>query len=45
MALKQGEEPGRGPRHSRDLADWHHLMTPVGDYAGEAALRHLGRAR
>ena len=37
MALKQGEEPGQGPRLYRELADWYPLLTPVGDYAEEAA--------
>lgn len=37
MALKQGEEPGPGPRLYRELADWYPLLTPVGDYAEEAA--------
>ncbi len=38
MAPTQGEEPGQGPRLYRDLADWYPLLTPVGDYAEEAAL-------
>lgn len=29
--------PDRGPRLYRDLADWYPLLTPVGDYAEEAA--------
>jgi SAM-dependent methyltransferase len=37
MASKQGEEPGQGLRLYRDLADWYPLLTPVGDYAEEAA--------
>ncbi len=38
MASKQeGEEPDQGPRLYRDLADWYPLLTPVGDYAEEAA--------
>jgi hypothetical protein len=30
-------EPGGGPRLYRDLAEWYPLLTPVGDYAEEAA--------
>lgn len=37
MASKQGKEPDQGPRLYRELADWYPLLTPVGDYAEEAA--------
>ena len=37
MASKQGEEADHGPRLYRDLADWYPLLTPVDDYAEEAA--------
>ena len=38
MALKQvGEGPDQGPRLYRDLVDWYPLLTPVADYAEEAA--------
>jgi hypothetical protein len=30
-------EPGGGLRLYRDLAEWYPLLTPVGDYAEEAA--------
>ncbi len=32
-----GNEPDRGPRLYRELADWYPLLTPVADYAEEAA--------
>lgn len=32
-----GEGPGGSPRLYRDLADWYPLLTPVADYAEEAA--------
>ena len=35
---KRGEGPGLGPRLYRELADWYPLLTPVADYAEEAAL-------
>lgn len=37
MASKQGEAPDQGLRLYHDLADWYPLLTPVGDYAEEAA--------
>lgn len=37
MTSKQSPEPGPGPRLYRDLADWYPLLTPVADYAEEAA--------
>jgi hypothetical protein len=38
MALTQvAESPDQGPRLYRDLAEWYPLLTPVADYAEEAA--------
>jgi len=37
MLLRQGEDPGQPLRLYRDLAEWYPLLTPVGDYAEEAA--------
>jgi SAM-dependent methyltransferase len=37
MANADGHHPDQGPRLYRDLADWFPLLTPVGDYAEEAA--------
>ncbi len=37
MAAEQGETPGHPLRLYRDLAEWYPLLTPVGDYAEEAA--------
>jgi trans-aconitate methyltransferase len=37
MPSHRDEEPEPGPRLYRDLADWYPLLTPVGDYAEEAA--------
>ena len=42
MALNHETSADQGPRLYRDLADWYPLLTPVGDYAEEAAFyRHL----
>ncbi|MBP7431896.1 MAG: class I SAM-dependent methyltransferase [Candidatus Hydrogenedentes bacterium] len=37
MARKRETAPNRALRLYRDLADWYPLLTPVGDYAEEAA--------
>jgi len=37
MASKRGDEPIQFPRLYRELADWYPLLTPVADYAEEAA--------
>jgi SAM-dependent methyltransferase len=37
MTPTQGQEPNQGPRLYRELADWYPLLTPVTDYAEEAA--------
>ncbi len=37
MAAEYGKTPNRPLRLYRDLADWYPLLTPVGDYAEEAA--------
>jgi len=37
MAKKRETAPNRALRLYRDLADWYPLLTPVGDYAEEAA--------
>lgn len=37
MATKQSDEGGEVPRLYRGLADWYTLLTPVSDYAEEAA--------
>jgi ubiquinone/menaquinone biosynthesis C-methylase UbiE len=45
MSTKQDDESDQGPRLYRDLADWYPLLTPVDDYAEEAAFyRHLFEA-
>lgn len=37
MISRKSEELDQGPRLYREMADWYPLLTPVGDYAEEAA--------